>query len=117
MFGRLVVTCLAAGLLAACGRGLEAEPSAVVDTSQVLMAKSYQFDPVAIHVPVGTAVTWVNDDNFTHDVHMLGVDGWHSQPLRPGERVSHVFTQAGEYAYECAIHPQNMRGVVEVGAR
>ena len=116
MVGRLVVTCLAASLLAACGRGLEAEPSDVIDTSQVLMARSYQFDPAAIHVAAGTAVTWINDDVFTHDVRLLGVDGWHSQPLRPGERVSHVFAQAGTYAYECAFHPQNMRGVVEVSA-
>jgi plastocyanin len=116
MFGRLVVTCLAAGLLAACARGLEAGPAEVVETSQVLMAKSYQFDPVAIRVSVGTAVTWLNDDHFTHDVRMVGGDGWHSQPLRPGEQVSHVFTQAGAYAYECAFHPQDMRGTVEVSA-
>jgi plastocyanin len=117
MFGRLVVTCLAAGLLAACGRGLEAGPAEVVETSQVLMAKSYQFDPVAIRVPVGASVTWTNDDHFTHDVRVLSGDGWHSQPLRPGDRVAHVFTQAGEYAYECTFRPQDMRGTIAVSAR
>ena len=70
MSSRMVIACLAAGLLGACARGLEAAPVQVVDTSQVLMAKSYQFDPVAIRVPVGATVTWINNDNFTHDVRL-----------------------------------------------
>jgi plastocyanin len=117
MSSRIVVACLAAGLLAACAHGLDAAPVQVVDTSQVLMAKSYQFDPVAIRVPVGATVTWINNDNFTHDVRLLDGAGWHSQPMRPGDKVSHVFTQAGAYAYECAFHSQDMKGTIEVIAR
>jgi plastocyanin len=117
MSWRIALTCLAAGLLVACAPDLDAAPALVADTSQVLMAKAYRFDPVAIRVPVGTTVTWTNDDNFTHDVRVQGNAGWHSQPVRPGESVSHVFAQAGTYAYECAFHPQNMKGTVEVVAR
>ena len=117
MSWHVVITCLAVGLLAACAPGLEAAPAPVADTSQVLMAKAYRFDPVSIRVPVGTTVTWLNDDNFTHDVRVLGNGGWHSQPVRPGDSVSHLFTQPGTYAYECTFHPQNMKGTVEVIAR
>jgi plastocyanin len=116
MSWHVVAACLAASLLAGCAQGLAAAPAAVVDTTQVLMAKSYRFDPVAIRVPVGAAVTWVNDDNFTHDVRVLGSAGWESQPVPPGGQVSHVFAEPGQYAYECAFHPQNMKGTVEVSA-
>ncbi len=103
-------------LLAACGPTVSTAP---VETSQVTMAKSYRFDPAVIRVKVGTTVTWVNADNFTHDVTFTaGPAQFHSPPLRPGEKTSFTFAQAGEYQYQCSFHPQNMKGKVIVeGAR
>ncbi|MBI4493044.1 MAG: cupredoxin domain-containing protein [Chloroflexi bacterium] len=100
--------------LAGCaGPAASAQPA---ETTQVAMAKSYKFDPATIQVPVGATVTWTNQDNFTHDVHLLGGSDWRSKPLPPGESVSYTFAQAGEYAYECTFHPQNMKGKVIVAA-
>jgi plastocyanin len=109
----LLTMLLPAGLLAVgcTGGQLVAQP---VETTLVTMAKSYRFEPPVIRVPVGATVTWTNDDNFTHDVHLLRPVEWHSQPLRPGERTTYTFAQPGEYAYECAFHPQNMKGRVIV---
>lgn len=99
-------------LMVACA---PAGPTAPVATNQVKMAKSYRFDPPVIKVKAGATVTWVNDDNFTHDVRFTrGPAQFHSPPLRPGERTSFTFTQPGEYEYECTFHPQNMKGKVVV---
>lgn len=67
--GVLVLT--AALGLAGCQASAPAA-SHPVETNRVTMAKSYRFDPPVIAVPVGTTVTWHNDDNFTDDVHLLG---------------------------------------------
>lgn len=117
MVRRVALALLAGGLVVACAPGQQPAPRAgagPVESNQVAMAKSYRFEPAEIRVRVGATVTWTNDDNFTHDVRLLGGDGWHSQPLRPGERVTHTFTQPGEFAYECTFHPQNMKGKVIV---
>jgi plastocyanin len=119
MSRRLAVALLATGLLVGCVPGGPATPAqagraASPAGATVTMAKSYRFEPAGIRVPVGGTVTWINDDNFSHDVHLLTSDGWHSQVLKPGETTSHSFAQAGEYAYQCSLHPQNMKGTVTV---
>jgi plastocyanin len=108
---------LAAALLVGCARGEGSATSQPVETTEVAMARSYIFEPSSIRVTPGAVVTWTNQDNFTHDVHILGSAEWRSQPLRPGENVSHTFPAAGEYPYECAFHPQDMKGTIIVAAR
>jgi plastocyanin len=96
-------------LAAACQA---AEPSAPVATNQVDLPRSYRFAPAAITVPVGTTVTWTNNDNFTHTVRLL--DSGEDQMLRPGETVTHAFTQPGLFRYDCSLHPKDMTGSVLV---
>ena len=103
-------------ILAGCAGAATAQ-KAPAETNRVTMAKSYRFVPAEITVHVGDTVTWTNDDNFTHDVHVLGAANWRSQPVRPGESVSYTFSQPGEYSYQCDFHPQNMQGKVIVAPR
>ena len=112
---RVGVALLALALLAACSSGGQERPAPPVETDRVSMAKSYRFDPPVARVAVGATVTWTNDDNFTHDVHLLEPVEWRSRPLRPGERVSYTFQEPGTYRYECSFHPHDMRGTVVVG--
>jgi plastocyanin len=106
----LGLAALAAVLPAAgCGTSEAAAPTA---TTRVTMAKSYRFEPRAIAVPVGATVTWTNDDNFTHSVH---VDGQEDHTVEPGERVSISFPTAGTYHYVCRLHRRDMDGEVVVG--
>lgn len=78
------------------------------------LPKSYKFDPVAISIDAGEEVTWTNNDDFPHNVHLLdGSDVTEDLPV--GESVSMTFDEVGEYYYECSIHPQQMRGKVVVG--
>jgi plastocyanin len=111
----LAAAVIAAGVLSGCAGGGGTAPSEPVATSRVTMAKSYRFEPAAIRVPVGATVTWVNDDNFTHNVHVLGAAEWTSEALNPGASTSHAFTQAGDFQYQCEFHPQNMKGRLVVG--
>ena len=69
-----------------------------------------------------STVTWTNDDTQPHTV----VSGANAQPsgefdsspnfnplIAPGATFEHTFTQAGEFPYYCALHP-NMVGTVSV---
>lgn len=87
-----------------------------VDTAQVTMPPSYRFDPPVIRVPVGTSVSWHNDDHFTHSVSVVR-EGFPALNLPPGQSGSITFTQAGTYDYICTYHTQDMKGKVIVVAR
>jgi plastocyanin len=66
-----------------------------------------------IAVSAGSEVTWANEDDFPHNVHLLnGSDSTYDLPI--GDSVSITFEEAGDYYYECSIHPQQMRGKVVV---
>ena len=101
-------------LLAACGGGSGAKSKeAPVRTNQVNLPKSYRFDPSVIQVKAGTTVTWTNEDDFPHNVHLLtGNEVTKSLPV--GGRTTLTFPKAGEFEYECSFHPQQMQGMVIV---
>ncbi len=63
-------------------------------------------------VPVGTTVTWTNEDDQIHTV--TATDGsFDSGFLRQGESWSYTFDTAGEFEYSCTPHPW-MRAKVTV---
>ena len=87
--------------------------AAPVRTSEVTAVKSYKFDPQVIEVEVGSEVTWTNEDDFPHNVHFLtGIDETHDLPM--GESAGVTFDEAGDFYYECSLHPQQMRALVIV---
>ncbi len=74
--------------------------------------RAFAFGPEALAVPVGTRVTWRNEDPTAHTV--TSKDGsFGSDPLASGTAFSTTFDQPGEYRYFCAIHP-TMEGVIRV---
>ena len=98
----------AAALAAGCGGTEDAAP---VATTEVLMAKSYRFEPRAIEVDAGATVTWTNEDNFTHTVR---VEGGEDHEVGPGESVEIAFDEPGTYEYVCTLHRRDMDGTVVV---
>lgn len=90
---------------------LSADP---VETTTVTAVKSYKFDPEVIQIDTGAEVTWSNEDDFPHDVHFFESDETYALPI--GESTSVAFDEAGEFYYECSIHPQTMRGKVIVNS-
>ncbi len=73
---------------------------------------NFTFAPATLTVPVGTTVTWVNDDDIPHVV--VEKDGkFRSQALDTGDAYSRKFEAAGTVEYYCAIHP-HMTGTIVV---
>ena len=73
---------------------------------------SKSFSPGNFSVPMGTIVTWINQDSQGHTVTMPGV--FDSGPIPPnGGRWSWVASIAGTFTYHCLIHP-DMNGTLTV---
>ncbi len=92
------------------------------DTVQIQMVGN-SFWPKIAEVPVGTAVTWVNEEVFDlldgertgrhNAVAVSGPETFASPLLGHAEQWTFTFTKPGEYEYLCAIHPY-MRAKVRV---
>ena len=82
-------------------------PSAGAQSKNVTVnIKNFAFNPPNIAVVLGTAVTWVNNDQAPHTATATKPAGaFDSGTLQPGQSYSFTFTQPGTYAYYCAIHP------------
>jgi nitrite reductase (NO-forming) len=91
------------------------------NSTQVVI-ENYAYNPADITVPVGTTVTWVNQDSVGHTV----TEGDPNSPktanlrvfdssgealtgkvalLGPGQSWSYTFTTPGSYEYYCIVHP------------
>ena len=106
----VVVIAASVAFVAVVARGSD-ESNEPVATTEVTMAKSYRFDPKTIEVEAGSAVTWTNEDNFTHTVQ---VDGQEDHEVGRGESFSITFDEPGTYHYVCTLHRQDMDGEVIV---
>ena len=63
-------------------------------------------------VPVGTTISWLNNDSTTHTSVADGSQ-WSSGNIPPGGRFNFTFNSAGRFTYHCQIHP-NMVGTLVV---
>jgi plastocyanin len=88
----------------------EAAPAPVTVTID-----NFTFGPATITVPIGTTVTWVNQDDIPHTVVSDDKKMFRSKVLDTDERFSFTFTTPGSYGYFCSIHP-HMTGKVVVKA-
>ena len=72
----------------------------------------FKFNPATLTVPVGTTVTWTNQDEEPHTI--AAKDGsFHSPGMDTHGTYSFTFTTPGSYDYICSIHPF-MTGAVVV---
>ncbi len=77
--------------------------------------RDFRFSPENITVPVGSSVTWWNNDSVPHTVTSLAgaAASFDSGTRNPGSTFTFNFTVEGVYPYYCMIHPF-MRGNVTV---
>lgn len=75
-------------------------------TAQSVSIKNFAYSPASMTVPVGTTVTWTNNDSVAHTVTSDSGKILDSGTIQPGQTFSFTFTKAGTYAYHCAIHPR-----------
>lgn len=74
--------------------------------------------PLNLETPVGTTVTWVNEDSVPHTIQSQDEFGkvsalFNSAPLNTGDRFEVIFEEAGAYNYFCSFHPWRV-GVVTI---
>lgn len=72
-----------------------------------------KFEPAEVQITPDQAVRWVFEGSMEHDV--VAEDGSFVSELQATGSYTHRFTDEGEYAYDCSIHPE-MQGVVKVVA-
>src|SRR5579871_2546694 len=90
-------------------------PDALAAEANTIAIDNYAFGPATMTVPVGTTVTWINNDS---DIHSVAADDgdpvmFKSAGLDTGDKYTFTFTKPGTYAYHCALHP-HMTGKIVV---
>jgi plastocyanin len=118
--GAGVVWTLQAGVLSSVELLDTAQASAAVaqaaaaPQARTIAIGNFTFSPANIEVPVGTQVTWSNEDDVPHKI--VGTDGGpvtQSPPLDTDQKYTTVFARPGTYRYFCSLHP-HMTGTVVV---
>ena len=76
------------------------------------------YSPLNLEIPVGSTVTWVNDDSVPHNIQSIDLEGkvtqlFNSPPLNTGDRFDHTFEEEGVFKYYCSFHPWRV-GLVTV---
>ncbi len=92
--------------------GASATSTAAADMA--ITIQGFAFNPATITVPVGTKVTWTNQDAATHTV-TSDTGAFDSKNLPTGGTFSFTFNQAGSFAYHCAIHTRMVATIVVTG--
>ena len=77
-----------------------------------VIVDNFSFKPATIAVPVGTTVTWTNQDEDPHTI-TSAAGAFTSSGLSHDETFTQTFRERGTYQYFCALHPQ-MRATVIV---
>ena len=86
-------------------------PSADAGTVAVSI-KDFEFSPAAITAKVGDVIGFTNDGSKNHSA-TLDVGDCGTQILPSGGTGGLTFSQAGTYAFHCAVHA-SMTGTIEI---
>lgn len=128
MLARASLILVAIMTVSACGRSAATPPvmpmgpasSVPAPGPQIVDAisiKGFAFAPDVLTVPVGTTVTWVNDEDSLHTVTSgtpeIPTGRFDSGEIDTGVEFPYTFTKQGTYPFFCARH-DFMKGVVTV---
>ncbi len=74
--------------------------------------------PLNLEISIDTAVTWINEDSFSHNIQSQDefgtvTDVFNSPSLATGEQFEFTFEEDGIYNYYCSFHPWRV-GLVTV---
>lgn len=111
----LLLLCMAAGCSSSPAQATAAPAQPAPTGGNTVMMKNFAFDPPALTVKTGTAVTWVNQDSATHTVvsDTGSPESFSSEPLPNGGTYTRTFSAPATYSYHCSIHP-SMKGTITV---
>jgi len=91
---------------------LLAAPAARAQDARVAI-DNFTFNPPRLTIPVGTTVTWINQDDIPHVVASTG-NAFRSKALDTDDTFAFTFTRPGTYEYFCSLHP-HMKATIVVG--
>ncbi len=74
----------------------------------------YTFIPVEVTIQQGASVTWVNEAKTTHHRIKFTLAGEMSTLIGPGENFTRTFDEPGNFPFQSAALPAQMRGTVKV---
>lgn len=87
------------------------------DLTEIVDIKLFLYQPKAITVTVGTAVTWINHDDIQHSVTNgtpeLTGEAFDSDFFFLDDSYTFTFSEPGTYQYYCKRH-NHMKGTIEV---
>lgn len=86
-------------------------PSAPITNPYLVNISGFAFSPASLTVPVGTTVTWTNNDAATHTA-TSNTGVFDSKDLTQGKSFSFKFTTAGTYPYVCIYHTHMIGTIV-----
>jgi amicyanin len=66
---------------------------------------NFAFAPATLTIPVGTTVTWTNQDEEPHTVVSSDGSTFHSPGMGTNGTYRFTFAEAGTFDYVCSIHP------------
>jgi plastocyanin len=72
---------------------------------------NFTFGPATLTVPVGTTVTWINQDDIPHTV-VADDKSFKSKVMDTDGTFSFTFTKPGDFGYFCSLHPHMVGRVV-----
>ena len=104
----LSVMCLSTA--AGCGGEEKAKPS-----GPEIVVKDLSFRPAKVSVKAGNDVAWVFEDKETiHNV--TAENGSFRSPDQAKGTFVHRFDAPGSVSYVCTIHPDRMKGTIDIRA-
>ncbi len=74
----------------------------------------FKFLPDTVKVPVGSTVTWTNNDTAPHTATVDAGTEFSSPHITQNGTFSHQFTTAGTFIYHCAVHAVMAHAVIIV---
>ncbi len=87
-------------------------PTTTPVATNLVVIGNYAFMPQTITIPVGSTVTWQNQDMVDHTV-TSDTSGIFDSVVTAGGTTRITFVTKGTYAYHCSIHPE-MTGTIIV---
>ena len=111
--GRIRVGIVALAVsLAVLGGSFAGGSSGLAQDEVTIDIVDFAFEPGSVEIPVGTTVTWTNQDSAPHTA-TADSGAFDTGQLMQGQSGSVTFDAAGSFPYFCAVHP-NMRGTITV---
>ena len=104
---RTMIAGLGAALLLCAG----AASGVLAQTESGVAVQAFVYDTAEITVPVGTTVTWTNNDPVPHTVTDVN-QAWDSGLFDQGYAFEKTFNTPGTYSYYCIPHPMMIGTVI-----